>query len=82
MYVYMAIHWTTQTYDVEEDETKVLYFVRHDADAILSFRVSVEPMVIGYRTYTERIDFMNGCLTVFAVIHETAPDVRVSLVWT
>ena len=77
----MAIHWTTHTYDMEEDETNVFYFIRYDADAILSFRVSVEPMVIRYRTYTERINFMDGCLTVFAVIHETAPDVRVLLVW-
>ena len=78
----MAIHWTTQTYDVYGEETEILYFIRHDADAELSFRVSVVPIAIGYRTQTERVDFLDGCLTVIAVIYETTLGVWVSLVWT
>ena len=82
MYVYMAIHWTTQTYDVYGEETEILYFIRHNTDADLSSRVSMEPIAIGYRTHTERVDFLDGCLTVIAVIYKTTLGIRVSLVWT
>ena len=76
----MAIIWVAETYGVLEDETEIVYYIRHDADAELSFRVVTEPIAIGYRTYTERLDFLDGCLTVFTVVHETTPGVRVSLV--
>ena len=78
----MAIIWVAQTYGVLEEETETIYYIRHDADAELSFRVVTEPIVIGYRTSTERLDFLDGCLTVFTITHETTPGVRVSLVWT
>ena len=82
MYVYITIHWTAQTYNVHGEETEILYFIRHnaDADANLFFRVSMELIAIGYRTHTERVDFLDGCLTVIAVIYKTTPGIRVSLV--
>ena len=60
MYVYITIHWTAQTYNVHGEETEILYFIRHDADADLSFRVSMEPIAIGYRTHTERVDILDS----------------------
>ena len=70
------------TLNVEDNETIVRYIIRHDADAILSWRVSLELIAVDFRTHTDREDFLDNCLTIVTVAYATNPRVRVSLVWT
>ena len=77
----MAVHAIAMTYSVVEDETVVRYIIRHNADAIVSIRVSLEPIAVDYRMHTDWEDFIDGCLTVLMVAYATISGVRVSLVW-
>ena len=63
--------WVAQTLDIHGDETIVLYYIRYDPDAELSFRVSVDPLATDYRTSTIRNDFSDGYLTVISIAYET-----------
>ena len=67
----MAIMWITQTLDVLAEKTKIMYFIRHDPDADLSFRISVDPIATECRTSTTTSNFMDGYLTVIFVAFET-----------
>ena len=78
----MAILWTAMTYEVDGLETKVHFFIRHDIDAVLSFKVALEPITVDYYTQTQRQDFTNSCLTVVTVTYAATTGVRVSLTWT
>ena len=78
----MTIHWIAMTYDVVVEETEVHYFIRHDANAIVSLRVSSELIVVVYHMHTERQDFLDGCIMVMIVTYATKTGVRVSLIWT
>ena len=60
----------------------VLYYIRHDPDAELSFRVSVDPVTTDYRTSTIKNDFSDDCLRVISVTYETQVGVRVTMTWT
>ena len=60
----------------------ILYYIRHDPDAELSFGVSVDPIATDYRTSTIRNDFSDGCLTVIFVAYKTQIGVRVTMTWT
>ena len=78
----MAILWVAQSLDIHGDETQILYYIRHDLDAELSFRVVIDSIAIEYRTHTIGIDFSDGCLIVIYVTYETQIEVRVSLTLT
>ena len=78
----MAIMLVAQTLDVHGDEMMVLYYIRHELDGELSFRVSVDPIAIDYCTSTIRNDFSNDCLTVIFVAYETQVGVRITMTWT
>ena len=69
----MATHWVAMTLNVEDNETIVRYIIRHDADVILSWRVSLEPIVMNFCTHTDREDFLDGCLTIVTVTYATTP---------
>ena len=53
----MVILWTATTYEVDGPEIEVHFFIRHNADAVLSFRVVLELIAIDYHMHTERQDF-------------------------
>ena len=76
----MAIMW--MTYDVDELETEVYFFIHHDVDAVLSFRVALNPIAVDYHIYTERQDFIDGCLMVITVTYTITIEVWVSLTRT
>ena len=69
------------TYKVEAVVTEIQYFIRHDADGILSFHVALKPITIEYHKYIEWIYFLDGCLTIVTVSHATTLGVSVSLNW-
>ena len=75
----MTILWVAQTLNVHGDKTMILYYIRHDPDAELSFRVSVDFIAIEYRTSTVRNNFSDGCLTVISVAYETQVGFQVTL---
>ena len=62
-------------YEVNGIEIEMVYFIHHDADAILSFIISLEPITLGYHTHTERINFI-------ALIHAKARPCRKPLLHT
>ena len=70
------------TYEVDGLETEVHFFIWHDADTVLFFRVALEPIIVDYHTYTEKRDFIDNCLTVVTVTYAIPTGVRVSLTWT
>ena len=70
------------TFEVDGAKIEVHYFICHDAEAILSFQVSLEPIMLEYHTHIERQDFLDGCLTLVTVMHATTLGVQVSLTWT
>ena len=78
----MVIHWVSQTLDMQGEETEIVYYICHDLEVDLSFQITREPLVLQYRTRTQRFEFTNGYLTTITVFHETTPDVRVTLIWT
>ena len=69
------------TYEVERAKIEIQHYVRHDVDAILSFRVALEPITVICHTHIERIDFFDGYLTIVTISYATTPGVRVSLTW-
>ena len=78
----MAIHWVSQTLDVLEEEIEIVYYIRHNPNAVSSFQVTTEPIALQYRTRTRRFENMDGYLTVIIVFYETDPDIQVTLSWT
>ena len=74
--------WVAQSLDVYGDETMVLYYIRHDPDVELSFRVSVDPIATDYCTSTIRNNFSDGCLTVISIAYEIQARVRITMTWT
>ena len=82
IYTNMAIMWTTMTYEVDGLEIEVHFFIRHDVDTVLSFKVTLKSIVVDYHMHTEREDFADRCLTVITVTHVTTSGVQVSLTWT
>ena len=76
LFINMSIHWVAMTYDVVESETVVHYIIRHDFDAILSWKVLLEPIAVNFCTHTYREDFQDGCLTVVTVMYaiSTPPE--------
>ena len=78
----MAIMWIAMTYSVDRQEKEVHFYIRHNVDAVLSFRVALEPIAVDYHTHTDREDFTDGCLMIITVMHVTTSGVCVSLTWT
>ena len=68
-----------QTLDVQGDETKIVYYICHDADTDLSFQIYIEPIAIEYFSYTQRFESSYGYLMAITMSHETTTVVRVSL---
>ena len=75
----MATMWIAQSLDVLVEETEIMYFICHDPDAKLSFRISVDSIATEYCTSTTTSDFLDGCLTVIIVTFETQVGVPVTL---
>ena len=75
----MTILWTTMTYEVDRPAVEVHFFIRHDADVVLSFRVVLDPIAVDYHTHIERQDFVDDCLIIIAMTYTTTKWVQVSL---
>ena len=46
----MAVMWTIMIYEVDGSETEVHFFIRHDTNAVLSFKVAIELIAVDYDT--------------------------------
>ena len=67
--------------DIQEEETEIIYYIRHDPDAVLSFQVTTELITLRYRTRTQRFEVEDEYITVIVIFYVTNPDVQVSLSW-
>ena len=47
--------------NVEGNEIEIMYYIRHDPDIDLSFRVAMIPIAVKYHTHMMRINFSDGC---------------------
>ena len=77
----MAVYWTTIVYEVLGAETSVRHVISHDADAELTFKVSVVPIGADVRMSAVREEREDCVNTVFYITHAMSLDVQVTLSW-
>ena len=77
----MAVQWASMVYEVTPEETQVRYFVYHDADAELVFKVTVIPIGADARVSSVREEYEDSVYSIFRITYATSLDVAVTLTW-
>ena len=69
------------TYEMTAFKILVKYVICHDTDAIIVFKVTVEPIGTEFHISAVREEYMDSMCTIIWVFYMIDPNVQVNLTW-